>query len=163
MKKTIARRQFLRLLLMSGAAAGCRRIVPDEQPVPTPAVITATPPATLTFDLRFELENQAIDYGPHPEGCDRTTIQGGVYDTTGAGLPGITLHVWSDDTDQTSALTTGDDGMFLIDVADGLSEMTYYLQVVEQGGGVLLSDVVIAQALPSCDLNLIQVNFVARP
>jgi hypothetical protein len=162
MKKSPGRREFLQLLLLSGAAVGCRRVVPRADSTATPVAITATPPpVTLALDLRFELQNQAIDYAPHPEGCDRTTILGAVRDAGGGGLAGVTVHVWAEDGSVETMLTTAGDGTFSLDVADGLSETNYYLQLVDPSGVVLLSDVVIAQALPSCDLNLIQLTFVA--
>jgi hypothetical protein len=161
MKKSPGRREFLQLLLLSGAAVGCRRVVPRADSTATPVAITATPPVTLALDLRFELQNQAIDYAPHPEGCDRTTILGAVRDADGGGLAGVTVHVWAEDGSVETMLTTAGDGTFSLDVADGLSETNYYLQLVDPSGAVLLSDVVIAQALPSCDLNLIQLTFVA--
>lgn len=158
-KKPVSRRGFLHFIMVSGVLAGCQRVLTGSPDAPPP--VTVKPAPTRTVDLRFELENQAISYEPHPAGCDRTTIQGSVQDAAGSPLPGITLHIWAEDDQLVQALTTDADGAFSIDVAGELSEETYHIQIVEQDGAVILSDVIIAQAIPSCDLNLIVVNFIA--
>ena len=163
MSKEIGRRQFLHLLVLSGVVAGCRHLVPEES---TPSPITPIPPVptvTLTVALRFSPDNDAVDYSPNPAGCDRTTIQGTVRDANGRGVSQIILRVWAQDDSWSGAVMTGEDGFYRVDLADGLTEKIYRLQLVDQSGTTLLSDVVIAPAIPSCDLNLMTVNFVAAP
>lgn len=166
MRHSIRRREFLYLVLLSGAAVGCRRVPADPPPsaTPTALIITATPPVTLDVQLRFVLENEAINYHPNPGGCEKTTIQGTVRDASGTPLVGLTIHVWMEgDPQQALILTTGVDGLFSVDIEQALSDKTYDLQLVADAGATLLSDVIVAQAIPSCDLNLIEVNFVAAP
>jgi hypothetical protein len=148
------RRQFLQLLVLSSAAAGCRRILPTDTPVPT-----STASGAGTTGLHFQLENDAISYAAAPT-CDRTIIQGGVSGPDGSGLPGLTVRLqaitngpWED------AAQTDAGGEYEMEVAAELSEVTYRLQLVDSDG-TPLSDVVVAQAIPSCDHNLMTVNFV---
>ena len=49
------RRQFLQLLVLSGAAVGCRRVLPTENPTPP-----APTSGTGATGLRFELENALL-------------------------------------------------------------------------------------------------------
>ena len=149
------RRQFLQLLVLSGAAVGCRRVLPTEGP--TPPEPTSGTGAT---GLRFELENNAISYGAAPS-CDVTIIQGAVTGPNGAALSGLTVRLqaitggsWQD------AAQTDEGGDYQFEAAAELSEVTYRLQLVDSSG-TPLSDVVVAQAIPSCDHNLMTVNFVS--
>jgi hypothetical protein len=150
----IRRRQFLQLLVLSGAAVGCRRVIPTGDPTsPLPTAGAGVP------NLHFELENNAISYGAAPS-CDVTIIQGAATGPDGAFLPGLTVRLqaitggpWQD------AAQTGAGGDYQIEAAAELSEVTYRLQLVDQSGAPL-SDVVVAQAIPSCDHNLMTVNFV---
>ena len=150
------RRQFLQLLVLSGAAAGCSRLLPTEAPAPTSPV-----GGTGASGLRFELENNAISYATAPS-CEQTVIQGGVIGSDGGGLPGLTVRLqaitngpWQD------AAQTNERGEYEMAVAEELSEVTYRLQLVDSSGAPL-SDVVVAQAIPSCDHNLMTVNFVLQ-
>jgi hypothetical protein len=148
------RRQFLQLLVLTGAAAGCRRILPTDTSAPT-----STASGAGATGLRFQLENDAISYAAAST-CNQTIIQGGVSGPDGSGLPGLTVRLqaisngpWED------AAQTDEKGDYQMEVADELSEVTYRLQLVDSSG-VPLSDVVVAQAIPSCDHNLMTVNFV---
>ncbi len=49
--ETFGRRQFIRLILLSGAAAGCGQVATPPPLTTTPVVITATPPVTWQVDL----------------------------------------------------------------------------------------------------------------
>jgi hypothetical protein len=148
------RRQFLQLLVLSGAAVGCRRVLRIDDPTPpTPTAGAGIP------NLHFELENNAISYGSAPS-CDVTIIQGAVTGPGGAALSGLTVRLqaitggpWQD------AAQTGEGGDYQFEAAAELSEVTYRLQLVDQSDAPL-SDVVVAQAIPSCDHNLMTVNFV---
>ncbi len=161
MSEDLQRRRFLQLLLLSGVAVGCRRLGADGQATPTLPWNTLAPTMTLVPALRFELEHQAIAYGPHPGGCDRTTIRGRVYDANGMALPGVAVRVWLQDESWAQSLTTDAQGSYEVDVAQGTSEAVFLLQLVDQANSALLSDVIVAQAIPSCDLNLMTVNFTA--
>jgi hypothetical protein len=141
-------------MLLSGAAAGCSRLLPTEAPAPTSTASSAGGSA-----LHFELENNAISYAAAPT-CEQTIIRGVVSGTDGGGLPGLTVRLqaitngpWQD------AAQTGEHGEYEMEVAEELSEVTYRLQLVDSSGAPL-SDVVVAQAIPSCDHNLMTVNFV---
>jgi hypothetical protein len=126
----------------------------DDRTPPVPTAGAGTP------NLHFELENNAISYGPAPS-CNVTIIQGAATGPGGVSLPGLTVRLqaitggpWQD------AAQTGEGGDYQIEAAAELSEVTYRLQLVDQSGAPL-SDVVVAQAIPSCDHNLMTVNFVA--
>ncbi len=154
--RQLDRRRFLQLLALSGAVIGCQRLAPAA-PVGTPA----TSSATLTLDLRFVLENAAVSYGPHPRGCDVTSIRGSVRAIDGSPAAGITVHVWADDVSQAITLITSVDGYYSCDVASSTSSDAFHVQLTDQAGTTLYSDVVVAQAAASCNLNLMTVNFVA--
>lgn len=150
------RRRFLQLLALSGAVVGCQGIIPTA-PGGTPTVSSAT----LTLNLRFALENAAVTYGPHPRGCDVTSIRGSVRAIDGSPAEGIAVHVWADDVGQAIILLTAADGYYSCDVASSTSDDTFYVQLTDQAGTTLYSDVVVAQSAASCNLNLMTVNFVA--
>lgn len=153
--KQIDRRRFLQMVVLSGAAVGCQRIVPT---VPGE---TSTSPATLVLDLRYVLENAAVAYSPHPRGCDITSIRGSVRSVDGSPVAGIAVRVWPDDISRTITLITAADGYYSCDVAPSTTSDAFHIQLVDPAGTTLYSDVVVAQAAASCSLNLMTVNFVA--
>ena len=153
------RRGFLKLLLLAGGVAGCGKLVQSKAPPGTPA---PTLPPTISLDARFILENDAVGYVPNPAGCNRTTISGVVKDASGAALPGVTIRLWVADPVAASTLTTDAQGQYTVDVATSLTSEAYHLQLVDASGSVLLSDVIVAQAIPNCDLNLLTVNFIQK-
>ena len=163
MGNQLQRRQFLKLLLISGIAAGCSRAIPDEPEIdanegpPTPPDTSTT----LALDLRFHLERDAAEYRTHPDGCDRTTIWGTVRDANGNALSGIVVQVWPEDESWIETMVTDAEGAYKIDVAEEVSDATYLVQLRDQAGTTLLSDVTVVQAIPRCELNLMIVNFVA--
>lgn len=154
--KQIDRRRFLQLLVLSGAAVGCRRIAPAA-----PGGTPTDSPVTLTLDLRYALENAAVVYGPHPRGCDITSIRGSVRAADGSPVAGMAVRVWADDVSRPIMLTTAADGYYSCDVASSTSSDAFHVQLFDQAGTTLYSDVVVAQAAASCSLNLMTINFVA--
>lgn len=154
--KQIGRRRFLQLLVLSGAAVGCQRMA-----LIAPSSTSTGSSATLTLDLRFALENAAVTYSPHPRGCDVTSIRGSVRALDGSPVAGIAVHVWAGDVSQAITLITEADGYYSCDVASSTSNDTFHVQLTDQVGTTLYSDVVVAQAAASCSLNLMTVNFVA--
>jgi hypothetical protein len=144
-------------MLISGAVAGCRFV----GSVPSSPGSAPLPVGTLTLDLRYRLENDSIDYSPHAAGCDRTTIRGTVRDAGGNPASGLMVRVWADDPMQATALFTDGGGAYTLDVADALSSAVYHLQLFDAAGLTLLSDVIVAEAIPDCNLNVMTVNFVA--
>jgi hypothetical protein len=159
----LARREFLKLMLLAGAAAGCsprrQERTPTEAPLATPA---GTLPPTVALAVQFVLENEAVDYAANPAGCDRTTVHGAVRDASGAGVAGLTLRIWASDPTAASTLQTDVQGEYTLDVAQALTEQEYHLQLTDAAGTTLFSDVIVAQAVPSCELNLMIVNFRAK-
>jgi len=103
-----------------------------------------------------------VSYSADPAGCDRTTIEGRVIDANGTALAGVTIRWWSDDPAGAQVLLTDALGGYKIVVADSLTDATYHLQVVEPATGSSLSDVIVARAIPGCDLNLMTVDFVSQ-
>ncbi len=154
----LQRRQFLKILLIAGGLAGCRGLIGNETSEPTPVIPPVLSPVPA---LRFILEDDAVSYEPHPAGCERTTIRGSVRDITGVGLSGVTIRLWQDDPNAAAALLTDGQGSYETDVDAGLSEQTYHLQIVDQATGAQRSDVIVVTALPSCEHNLMTVNFIA--
>ncbi|MBN1312046.1 MAG: hypothetical protein JXB30_11565 [Anaerolineae bacterium] len=155
--KQLDRRRFLHLLILSGAVAGCRRLTPNTPSAPP----TASPGSTLALDLLYALENAAVDYSPHPRGCDVTSIRGSVLDADGSPVAGVLVHVWADDVNQAIRLSTDAGGYYSCDVASSTNNDTYHVQLTDQTATTLFSDVIVVQAVASCDLNLMTVNFVA--
>ncbi|MBN1430843.1 MAG: hypothetical protein JXB07_20905 [Anaerolineae bacterium] len=154
--KRLDRRRFLQFLVLSGAVVGCRRVDPTAL-IGTPTALSAT----LMLDLRYMLENAAVDYGPHPRGCDVTSIRGSVRDADGSPASGITVHVWPDDVSRTITLSTDESGYYSCDVASSTTSDAFHIQLTDQTGTTLYSEVIVVQAAAHCDLNLMTVNFVA--
>jgi hypothetical protein len=155
----IYRREFLKLLILAGGVVGCGKLATSEAPPGTPAPKL---PATVSLDTRFTLENEAVGYGPNPAGCDRTTIRGVVKDSSGSVQPSLVIRLWAANPAAASTLPIDAQGQYTVDVAKVLSGETYHLQLVDATGSVLLSDVIVAQAIPDCTLNLLTVNFVQK-
>jgi len=154
--KQLDRRRFLQLVALSGAVVGCRRL--------TPTTLSSTPTAattTLALDLLYTLENSAVDYSPHPRGCDVTSIRGSVLAADGSPVDGVLVHVWANDVNQAIRLSTDTGGYYSCDVASSTSDDTFHVQLTDQTASTLFSDVIVVQAVASCDLNLMTVNFVA--
>lgn len=150
------RRQFLQLIALSGLVAGCRTLVRGSHSSTMSAVTRApTLPPTLTLDIRFGLENDAVEYAPNPAGCQRISMQGRVQ-----GGGNWVLRLWGSDPDQVSAIETDTEGGYAVDVATQLTDTTYHLQLFDPASATLVSDVIVVQAIPSCDLNLMTVNFI---
>lgn len=139
---------------MAGGLAGCQGLVPNT------AASTPTSGPSIS-NLRFLLEDDAVRYEPHPAGCNRTTIRGTVQDAAGVGLSGVTIHVWTGSPDTASVLLTDGQGAYETDVADGPSDQVYNLQIFDAATGAQLSDVIVAEAVPTCEHNLMTVNFIA--
>jgi hypothetical protein len=159
----LMRREFLKLILLAGAAAGCSPRPSDPTVAPTQLATPAgTLPPTVALAVQFVLENEAVGYAANPAGCDRTTIQGTVRDASGAVISGMTLRIWASDPAAASTLQTGVQGEYALDVAQEITDQEYHLQLMDSSGTVLLSDVIVVQSVPDCALNLMTVNFVAK-
>jgi len=151
MRKSLPRRAFLRLALISGAAAGC-----------SPSVTPPTTVAPPTAASRFRLENDSINYQPHPRGCDQTTIRGSARAADSAPQAGVMIRLWEEDPAQAVVHVTDAEGNYAVDVSPGLTNQTFRLQVVDSAGAPL-SDVIVAAAIPDCRFNSMSVNFVTSP
>jgi hypothetical protein len=160
MSHKLYRRDFLKLLFLSGTMVGCRSLIAGQATPTSPSPPTLDVPPTVILDLRYVLENQAVDYGKHPEGCDRTTIKGRIRDEQGNGVPDIVLRIWSEDGSWSQVVISDANGSYAVDVASGTSELTYLVQLYDIHGTTILSDAVVIQAIPDCGLNLMTVNFV---
>ena len=184
-KITINRRLFLRLLLLSGAAAGCQRTrttptEPSTTPTldapspttaahPTPEGPTtsptdeppgASPAPTVALDLRFAPRNEAVDYSAWPGGCGETYLIGCVIDPDGVGIPGLRVRVWDTESGAATIVTTDADGAYQVYLAQGLTDAILNVQLLDANGLTVLSDVVHAPALPDCGLNQMTITFV---
>ncbi|NDJ51972.1 MAG: hypothetical protein GYB68_02670 [Chloroflexi bacterium] len=160
-KSQTPRRSFLKFGLLTGALVGCQAVgvvpgVPAANPTSSLPVA-----ATRTVEIRYQLVGDAVAYSANPNGCDRTTIQGTVRDLAGNGVGSLTVHVWADDGSWDNALLTDGGGFYSVDVMDNVSTLTYKVQLVDSSGAILYSDVVVAQAIPDCNLNLMTLDFVA--
>jgi len=177
----VSRRSFLALALMTGLAAGCSRDPAPASPVPVPTgpvsgtpqviLITATPGPIPTLDMsvtrsvvsRFMLDNQAVEYAAHPDGCGLTAIRGQVRDQNGAGVAGVFVTVSLQSGGGADMRMTGADGTYDVTIVAGLTDMTFVVTLSDQAGQQLYADPVIVQAIPDCALNLMQVSFTAVP
>jgi hypothetical protein len=110
--------------------------------------------------MRFALENDSITYSPHPRGCDATSVRGSVRLADGSPLAGMVVRLWADDPSAPTDLVTGEDGSYAADIAQGTPVTTYHLQLLDPTKNNRLSDVIIAEATGSCQLNDLTVNFV---
>jgi hypothetical protein len=148
----ISRRQFITLALLTGLASGCR---PPATPEPT-SPSSPTAPA----DMHFALENDSIAYAPHPRGCDATSVRGSVRLADGSPLSGMVVRLWADDPAAPIDMVTGADGMYAADIAQGTPRTSFHLQLLDPTKENRLSDVIIAEATGSCELNDLTLNFV---
>lgn len=151
----------------------------DTQPTvaaPQPAVVGEEPPVAATrtpqptatritevaLELGFVLANDAVNYAPNPAGCDRTVIRGALQDSAGNGVPDIFVRIRRDGSNIPTAVSTNTSGEYLAEVADELSDHTYRVQLTDETGARILSDPIIAQAIPDCNRNMMELNFVLR-
>jgi hypothetical protein len=154
----ISRRRFILLALTTGLAVGC---TPPASAMTTAPQTNTPASATGSFaGMRFRLENDSIAYAAHPRGCDATTVRGYVHGADGAPMAGMVIRMWADDPAQTSDVVTADDGIYSADIAQGTPKATYHLQLMDPARENRLSDVIIAEATGSCNLNTLTVNFV---
>lgn len=110
--------------------------------------------------MRFALENDSIAYAAHPRGCDVTSVRGSVRLADGSPLAGMVIRVWADDPSKSTDLVTEADGTYVADIAEGTPRVTYHIQLLDPSKTNRLSDVIIAEATGSCNLNDLTVNFV---
>lgn len=158
MTPPLSRRRFVILALTTGFVVGCRPLLPaGTTPSPTESL---TQTAGLPAGMRFALENDSIAYAAHPRGCDATTVRGFVRGTDGGALAGMVIRLWADDPSKTTDIITGDDGAYAADIAEGTPRATYHIQLMDPTKTNRLSDVIIAEATGSCNLNDLTVNFV---
>lgn len=158
MTPTISRRRFVILALTTGLVVGCRPL--------TSAGLTPSQPGSpaaasgLSAGMHFALENDSIAYAAHPRGCDVTTVRGSVRGSDGGPLAGMVIRTWADDPAQTTDIVTEADGTYYVDIAQGTPRTTYHIQLMDSTKTNRLSDVIIAEATGSCNLNDLTVNFV---
>lgn len=145
------------LALTAGLAAGCQPLAGGVGPT---TIAPTDPPTALPANMRFALENDSIAYAAHPRGCDVTSVRGTVHGPNGAPLPGMVVRLWADDPARPIDMVTGDDGAYSADVAQGIPHATYHIQLLDSAKANRLSDVIIAEATGSCNLNDLTVNFV---
>jgi hypothetical protein len=153
--RQLARRPFLKLLAITGGLAGCGPLL-TRQETPTPTLL---PVATMALNIRYELENQAIDYGRHPAGCSVTGIEGRI--GTSEIPQNVKVHVWDTNGPTDLLLALDATGSYGADVAADLTDGEFNVQVIDTAANSLISDIIIAQAIPQCGLNMMSVNFVA--
>lgn len=110
----------------------------------------------------FRLEGDSVTYQPHPRGCEQTTIRGSARTADGSPQPGLSIRLWEEDPEQATMIVTDADGNYAQDVAAGLTDKTFRLQVLDSSGASI-SDVIVAAAIPDCRFNSMTVNFVAGP
>jgi hypothetical protein len=157
----VNRRQFLRCLLLGGAA-GCTALGGDLTSTPAP---TLRPPdwpgLTLQFRLEFVLKDDAVEYVADPEGCVGSTLAGRVVGPDGQGVEGLRVRVWAEG-DSTALLARTDaEGFYFVRLSDELDQRAYRLLLTDGSGSVMLSEVIVAQSIPDCALNRMLANFVS--
>lgn len=117
----------------------------------------------MAINTRFVVQNEAVEYGPWPEGCVSTFLVGWVLDGNGMGVPGLRIRVWDTGSSAATVVTTDSDGAYQVHLAEGLTDAVLNVQLLDANGMTVLSDVVHAPALPDCGLNQMTVTFVAAP
>jgi hypothetical protein len=98
-----------------------------------------------------------------PRGCDQTTLRGSARAADGSPIPGLTIRVWEDDPAQFSTLTGNAQGFYAADIAPGLTDHTFRLQLYDASGATPLSDVIVAAAIADCRFSFMTVNFIPAP
>lgn len=158
MTPPVSRRRFLIFSLIAGLAAGCRPVLSTG--APPPQATSGASPGTLQPGMRFVLENDSIAYAPHPRGCDVTSVRGSVRLADGSPLRGMIVRIWADDPAKSMDIPTGEDGLYGADLAKGTPHTIFHLQLLDPSKQNRLSDVIVAEATGSCNLNYLTVNFV---
>lgn len=131
-------------------------INPLAPPTPTPIYVTATP-YSLPANLRFQVVDEGVLYGVHPNGagCEHRAIAGSIAD--GVGLQ-IKLTGQTVETTVSSGSTPlyGANGF---EIPLPLEETEYMVQLFD-AENTLRSDPVSVIVSENCDLNLAVVNFI---
>jgi len=138
----------------------------DSQPVAPQPTRTPRPEPTRITDVAyvvgFLLVNDAVNYGRSPDGCDSTIIRGSLQDDSGNGVPDIFVRINREGSNIPIAVSTNSNGAYSVDVDDDLSDGKFRVQLTDETGARILSEPVIAQAIPDCDFNLMELNFILR-
>jgi protocatechuate 3,4-dioxygenase beta subunit len=137
--------------------------LPQSTTTPTEEPPGASAVPVVALDTRFAPQNEAVDYGPWPEGCDGTYLVGRVLDADGVGVPGLRIRIWDVASGAATVVSTDADGAYQVHIAEGLTDAVLNVQLLDANGMTVLSDVVHAPALPDCGLNQMTITFVPTP
>ena len=166
---------FLTLLLVAGFVgliAGLTLLWVDQARAPTlltvasptaPPVATALPtqraaPTPLPAGLRFALDPATIEYVPRVGRCDWQGLAGRVELDTGAGAPGLHVHVKHAENSQEFSAVTDAGGNFELRLGD-VPLLAPWLVQVQGPDGVMLSEVTQIVTSGNCNQNLMVLIF----
>jgi hypothetical protein len=113
--------------------------------------------------LEYVLQGDAVEYVTDPDGCVGSTLAGRVVGPDGRGVEGLRVRVWADGDSNVQLARTDADGFYFVRLSDELDDRTYRLLLTDDSGSTVLSEVVVAPAIPDCALNRMVADFVAVP
>ncbi len=133
-------------------------------PAASPTGFTPLPGGTLAVTvLPFTLQNDAVTYRAHPDGCKGLWLIGQVFDINGGPLPGlpvqVTGSVFQGAIEFTGSAPRWGDSGYEFDLNSTPVEDQFVVQLLNTTGQPL-SEPVVVKTLASCAQNVAIVNFI---
>ena len=131
----------------------------------SPTGFTPLPGGTLAATvLPFELQNDAVTYRAHPDGCKGLWLIGQVFDINGGPVRGLPVQVTSGGVFQGAVVFTGTaprwgDSGYELELNSTPVEDQFVVQLLFTTGQPL-SEPVVVKTLASCAQNVAVVNFI---
>jgi hypothetical protein len=130
----------------------------------SPTGFTPLPGGTLTVSvLPFTLQNDAVTYRVHPDGCKGLWLIGQVFDSNGGPLPGlpvqVTGSVFQGAIEFTGSAPRWGESGYEFELNNTPVEDQFVAQLLNTTGQPL-SEPVVVKTLASCEQNVAVVNFI---
>lgn len=139
-------------------------LTPGGFDLTSPTGVTPLPGATLTLSVMpFTLQNDAVTYLKHPDGCKGLWLVGQVFDQNNGPLPGLPVQVtgtvFQGAIDFTGAHPRWGQSGYEFELNSTPVEDQFVVQLLNTTGQPL-SEPVVVKTLASCDQNMAVVNFI---
>lgn len=130
----------------------------------SPTGVTSEPGGTLTVSIKpFTLQNEAVTYRKHPDGCKGLWLVGQVFGINGEPLPGlpvqVTGNVFQGAIEFTGSAPRWGDSGYEFELNSTPVEDQFVVQLLNTTGQPL-SEPVVVNTLASCERNVAVVNFI---
>ncbi len=133
-------------------------------PLASPTGVTPLPGGTITVSVMpFALQNEAVTYRKHPDGCKGLWLVGQVFDQTANPLPGLPVQVtgtvFQGAIEFTGSAPRWGTSGYEFELNSTPVEDQFVAQLLNTTGQPL-SEPVVVKTLASCEQNVAVVNFV---